>query len=275
VPLRLEPLLRRDRAIVLGALAVLILLAWIYLAWSAHPIGGAEPGGRHAMEDMAGGAAGQHPGSGPGAWPGTDILLLFLMWIVMMVGMMMPSVAPMLLIYARVARHAEARGHAFAPTAWFAAGYLLAWTGFAVAATLVQGLLHQAALLTPAMASSHRMLGAALLAAAGLYQWSPFKESCLGYCRSPLLFIQDHGGFRGDRRGALRLGMKHGAYCVGCCWVLMLLLFVGGVMNFLWIAVLAAMVLAEKVLPAGRVLSRCTGVALILAGIALAAGYWR
>jgi predicted metal-binding membrane protein len=196
----------------------------------------------------------------------------FFMWGVMMVGMMTPSVAPMILIYARVARHAGERGHVFAPTSWFGSGYLLAWAGFGGVATLLQWLLHEAALLTPMMAASDRILGAALLVAAGIYQWAPLKDSCLGYCRSPFQFIQDHGGFRSDRRGALLLGLKHGAYCIGCCWILMLLLFVGGVMNLLWVAALSAIVLAEKVLPAARVFSRCAGVVLILAGVALGAG---
>jgi predicted metal-binding membrane protein len=204
----------------------------------------------------------------PASWSAGDLLLMLLMWSVMMVGMMTPSVAPMILIYARVARQASDRGTPFAPAAWFASGYLAAWLVFALAATILQWGFEQALLLTPMLATASPILGASLLIAAGLYQWSPLKNACLSECQSPLLFIQRHGGFQGGRGAPVALGARHGAYCIGCCWALMLLLFVGGVMNLLWIAAIAALVLAEKLIP-GRLFQRLTGAALVVAGIAL------
>lgn len=271
----LERLLRRDRIVVLAALAGIVVLAWLYLAWLGPHGAGVDPGGtdHDGMAGMGMGPAGAPElSAGLSPWSGADFLLMFSMWAVMMVGMMTPSVAPMLLIYARVARHADGRGKPFAPTGWFAFGYLLAWVAFAILATSLQWLLERAALLTPAMTIAAAPLGGALLVAAGVYQWTPVKDACLGRCRSPLQFIQAHGGFRPERRASLLLGLKHGGYCIGCCWALMLLLFLGGVMNFLWITALAILVLAEKLLPGGRLLPRAAGAAFILAGLALIAG---
>ena len=246
----LETVLRRDRAVIIGALAALALLCWIYLASLASA---------PAMAGMA-------PGVAP--WTASDALATFLMWAVMMVGMMTPSVAPMFLIYARVGRQAENRGTPFAPAGWFALGYFLAWIGFALLATALQWGLERALLISPMVASATPVFGGLLLIAAGIYQWTPLKNACLTLCQSPFAFIQRHGGFRGDLGGAVSLGLRHGLYCVGCCWALMLLLFVGGVMNLLWIAAIGALVLAEKLVP-GRLFQRLTGVALVAAGAAL------
>ncbi|HEX8365774.1 MAG TPA: DUF2182 domain-containing protein [Allosphingosinicella sp.] len=254
---KLEALLRRDRAVVLTALGVIGLLAWIHLIGMAPAAPGVAMGG---ME------------TGPAQWSAADFATMLAMWAAMMVGMMTPSVAPMLLLYARVARSAEERGQPFAATGWFALGYLLAWSAFAMLATGAQWLMEQAALMTPAMAIADRQIGGALLVAAGVYQWTPAKNACLGRCRSPLQFIQSQGGFRRERRASLMLGLKHGFYCLGCCWALMLLLFLGGVMNLLWIAALAAIVLAEKVLPGGQKLARAVGAALAVAGGAMLVG---
>jgi predicted metal-binding membrane protein len=263
----LERLLRRDRAVLLAAIAAIAILAWAHIIWSA-VAPAAHPSGAGAMEGMAGHGAG--PGLAP--WSVADFVAMLLMWSVMMVGMMTPSAAPMILIYARVGRKAAGGGTPFAPSGWFASGYLLAWAAFALAATILQWLLEQAMLLAPMTASAGPRLGGLLLVAAGAYQWTPLKHACLTQCQSPFQFIQRHGGFRGDRGGALRLGLRHGAFCIGCCWALMLLLFVGGVMNLLWIAGIALLVLAEKVLPYGRLISRAAGAAMIAAGAALAAG---
>ena len=252
----LETLLRRDRAIVLAALAFVALLAWTAL--SALPM-------RHAMDGMA-----MEPQLAP--WSAADALLMLAMWTAMMVGMMTPSVAPMILLYARVARHASQRARPFAPAGWFASGYLLAWAAFAAAATGLQWALEGAALMSPAMALAERPLAGALLVAAGLYQWTPVKDACLGHCRSPLQFVQAHGGFRPERRASLLLGLRHGLYCIGCCWALMLLLFIGGIMNLLWIAALAFVVLGEKLLPTGRFFARLIGAACIAGGAVLLAG---
>jgi predicted metal-binding membrane protein len=260
----LEAVLRRDRAVVIVALAIITALAWADLAWLAGDMamGGMDmtgyrmiPAGRGLMM----------PADAP--WQPIEFGYAFAMWVVMMIGMMMPSAAPMILIYARVGRQAAVQGKLFASSSWFAGGYLLAWTAFSLAATSAQWALERAALLTPMMESASNRLGAAVLILAGLCQWAPLKEACLSHCRSPLLFIQQHGGFRREPLGALALGFRHGIYCIGCCWALMALLFVGGVMNLFWIAALAILVLLEKVVPFGRVVARVAGVAFIAGGV--------
>jgi predicted metal-binding membrane protein len=195
-----------------------------------------------------------------------EFLLVLTMWAVMMVGMMTPAAAPMILIYAKVARQAALQGHPFAATGWFAAGYLLCWIGFALLATAAQWALERGTLLAPTTARASGALGGLVLLAAGLYQLTPLKNACLSQCQSPLFFIHRHGGFRPDALGSFRLGATHGAYCVGCCWALMTLLFVGGVMNVLWIVGLTALVLLEKLSPPGRILPVLVGCGLSAAG---------
>lgn len=251
-----EGVFRHDRLVVLGAIAAVTALAWAYVLRLAARMAPAAPD--MAMPGMA---------MAPAPAGTADFLLLWAMWAVMMVGMMLPSVAPMVLIYARVARHALDRGKPFAPTGWFAAGYLLAWTGFALVAALGQLALGRAALLSPATMATGATLGGIVLILAGLYQWTPLKDTCLAECQAPLVFIQRHGGFRGAPGAALGLGVRHGLYCIGCCWALMGILFVVGVMNVLWIAAIACFVLAEKVVPGGRLLSRVAGAALVAAGV--------
>ena len=150
---------------------------------------------------------------------------------------------------------------------WFVAGYFLAWIGFSLVATLTQWALERAALLDAAMSSRSNILGGIVLIAAGVYQWTPLKDVCLAQCQTPLLFLTRHGGFRPDAPGCLLLGLRHGTYCVGCCWVLMALLFVGGVMNVLWIAALAVLVLFEKLTTFGRWIARLAGCVLVATGI--------
>jgi len=183
----------------------------------------------------------------------------------MMTGMMTPSVAPMILIYARIGRQTSIEGQSFAASAWFAFGYLLSWTAFSLAATSAQWALERAALLTPMMESTSNILGATVLIIAGLYQWTPFKDACLSHCQTPLGFILRYG-FRREATGALALGFRHGLYCIGCCWAVMTLLFVAGVMNLFWIAALAALVLVEKVVPLGRLVPRIAGIAFMACG---------
>jgi predicted metal-binding membrane protein len=199
-------------------------------------------------------------------WKPVEFAFVFAMWVVMMVGMMAPSAAPMILMYARVGRHWAAAGKPLAAAGWFAAGYFLAWIGFSLAATLVQWVLERTAVLDSRMASASNILGGIVLIAAGVYQWTPLKDVCLAQCQTPFQFLIQHGGFRGDMRGCVLLGLRHGGYCVGCCWVLMALLFVGGVMNVLWIALLALLVLVEKLTPVGRWVARAAGLACVLAG---------
>jgi predicted metal-binding membrane protein len=199
-------------------------------------------------------------------WSAVELGFVFVMWAVMMIGMMAPPAAPMILMYARVVRQGKSNGKPLAATSWFATGYFLAWTGFSLAATLVQWILERAAVLDARMASANTVLGAAVLIAAGLYQWTPLKDACLAQCQSPLGFLLSRGGFRADIPGCLRLGFAHGSYCIGCCWALMALLFVLGVMNVLWIALLALLVLVEKLAPGGLWVARLAGLVCIAAG---------
>ncbi len=265
----LEVLLRRDRIFVAGALAALSALAWTYVLWLAADTG-------MSGMDMSGfrmipaGIGLMVPAQAP--WTAIEFAYAFAMWAVMMVGMMIPSAAPMILIYARVGRQASAQGKPFAATGWFATGYLLAWFGFSLVATAAQWALERAALLDPMMAGTSQVFGGIVLIAAGAYQWTPLKDTCLAHCQSPLLFIQRHGGFDNDPSGSLALGLRHGAHCVGCCWALMALLFVGGVMNVLWIAAVSAFVLIEKIAPVGRLVSRVAGIGFVAAGAWLIAG---
>ena len=190
--------------------------------------------------------------------------LVALMWATMMVAMMTPSAAPTVLLYAHVHRSAEPGEHA--PTMAFVIGYLLCWVAFAAVAAALQVALERAAVLSHmSMALHGRTSAAAVMIAVGLYQLSPFKDACLGRCRSPAQFLSRH--YRPGVAGALRLGLLHGAYCVGCCWLLMALLFVGGVMNLLWIAGLTLLVAGEKLLPHGKAIAQIAGVALIAWGL--------
>jgi predicted metal-binding membrane protein len=188
------------------------------------------------------------------------------MWAVMMIGMMTPSAAPMILVYARVAREAAVQRRPFAAAGWFVLGYLLVWTGFSLVATALQWALERAALLSATLNLTERRIEGVLLIAVGAYQWTALKQACLRQCRSPLDFIQQRGGFRPGVRAALALGMTHGVYCLGCCWMLMVLLFVGGIMNVLCSAALAILVLTEKVVPFGAVLARVVGLVLLALG---------
>jgi predicted metal-binding membrane protein len=259
----LEVLLRRDRIIVAVALAALTALAWAYVLWLAADMG-------MAGMDMTGfrmipaGMGIMVPAPTP--WQAIEFAYAFAMWAVMMVGMMTPSAAPMILIYARVGRQASAQGKPFAATGWFATGYLLTWAGFSLVATVAQWALERTALLDCMMAGTSQVFGGIVLITAGVYQWSPLKDTCLAQCQSPLLFIHRHGGFHRDPSASLALGLRHGAHCVGCCWALMALLFVGGVMNVLWIATISAFVLIEKIVPVGRLISRIAGLGFVAAG---------
>ncbi len=259
----LEAALRRDRVVVAAALIALVALAWSYLIWLAADM---EMGGMD-MSDfrmIPSGFGLMMPAGAP--WPPVEFAYVFAMWAVMMIGMMTPSATPMILIYARVGRQAASQQQPFAATSWFAGGYLLSWISFAVVATIAQWGIERLGWLTTGMMVSSDIVGGIVLIAVGLYQWTPLKDVCLRQCQAPLQFIQRHGGFRADVSGSFALGFRHGAYCIGCCWVLMALLFVGGVMNVLWIAGIAIFVLLEKLVPAGRVIPRIAGTAFLAAG---------
>ncbi len=260
----LEALLRRDRLIVATALGVVAALAWAYMLWLAADMdmGGMNMSGFRMVPAGIGMMA---PAAAP--WSAVEFALVFVMWAVMMVGMMAPAATPMILMYARVARQGKTAGKPLATTGWFAAGYFLAWVGYSFVATLLQWGLEREALLNGRMASANMLLGALVLVAAGIYQFTPLKNACLVQCQSPFRFLMTHGGFRTNVPGCLRLGLLHGTFCVGCCWVLMTLLFVVGVMNVLWIALLSLVVLLEKLMPWGRWVARIAGVVCIAAGV--------
>jgi len=265
----LEAVLQRDRAVVVAALAVITAIAWADLVWLANDMwmGGMDMTG---FRMIPAGQGWMMPISAP--WLPIEFGAVFAMWVVMMIGMMTPSVAPMVLIYAGIARQARARGTAFAAAGWFASGYLFAWIAFALAATFAQWWLESQALIAPMMAGAGRVAGGIVLMLAGAYQWLPLKQSCLVQCGAPLAFVQKHGGFASSARGSLRLGVLHGFYCIGCCWALMALLFVFGVMNLVWIAGLMVYVLLEKLLPKPRIVSRIAGAAAIAAGLWMLGG---
>jgi predicted metal-binding membrane protein len=246
----IEAVLRRERAVTLAGLAALVGLSWLALL----RIGG------HMADMAAMGMAHRMP------WTAADAVLMTTMWTVMMVAMMLPTATPMILVFASVNRRRRAAGQApGASTMAFVLGYLGVWIAFAVAATAAQWALHAAALLSPDAMQAAPLVGAAVLVAAGVYQLTPLKHACLSRCQTPLGFLLSE--WREGRRGALVMGMRHGAFCLGCCWLLMALLFAGGVMNLAWVGGLTVFVLLEKVLPAGRVVSWLAGAALIAWGL--------
>jgi predicted metal-binding membrane protein len=198
-------------------------------------------------------------------WDAAHLSLLWAMWAVMMAGMMIPSASPLVVLYAVAARR-SAQGMAGRQVYALAAGYLAVWVVFSLGATAVQRLLAELLLLSPMMEVTSSTVSAALLFIAGIYQLTPIKQACLRACQSPLGFLMSR--WRDGWSGALRMGIEHGAFCVGCCWALMLLLFAGGVMNLTVIAALAAFVAFEKLVPLGPHSARVSGVLLI------AAGFW-
>ena len=259
----MEALLRRERAVVAGGLALLSLLAWSYVWQGAGT--GMSTTGMTRLVLFPHLAAEPMPMIGMEAshFPWT---LAVVMWWVMMVAMMLPSAAPLVLLYGRVLRQTRADvrpGAAYAPTAFLAAGYLAVWLAFSIAAATFQSLLEPMGLLsTTTWWSRSATLSAVILAAAGLYQLSPLKHACLVQCRGPVGFLMRY--WRPGRLGAFVMGARHGALCVGCCWMIMALLFVGGVMNLAWIALLALLVLVEKLAPAGPLVGRISGVLFLV-----------
>jgi len=240
-------LLTRDTLTTGGALLIACALAWAWLATSDMGMNG-------GMDSMAMAEA---------PWTPAYAFSVFLMWAIMMVAMMLPSATPMILLYAGVASRQGAAA-ALPPTFVFAGAYVAVWTVFSAIATAAQWGLSEAGLVGGAMRLHDQALGGALLIGAGLFQLTPLKRICLEHCRGPIAFLTAH--WRPGFRGAVGMGLYHGAYCVGCCWFIMALLFVGGVMNLIWVVAIAAFVLAEKVLPFGVRVSQAAG------GLAIAAG---
>ncbi len=250
-----KAVLRYDRRMVWGGITVVLMLSWGYLlkmVWDMSTMD---------MGDMAMGQAGP-------TWDAAYVVWLFWTWSIMMIAMMLPSATPMITTFATINRkQAQQQGERkpLVSTFYFGLGYVLMWVGFSLVATLAQWALHEAALLSPMMVSASPLFGGLLLIVAGVFQWTPLKYVCLRHCRSPIGFIMTE--YRPGNRGALVMGLKHGTFCVFCCWFLMALLFFGGVMNLLWIAGLAGYVLLEKIVPQGLWVGRVVGALLTLWGV--------
>ena len=246
----LESGLRQDYAPLIVLIVLVPVVSWAWIVVMAR--------------DMYGSMTGASAWMMTPTWDIPHLLLLWMMWAVMMVGMMLPSASPLLLMYGRVARRSVqtvAALHIYA----LAAGYLTIWTVFSLGATALQRLLAWLLLVSPMMETTSATVGATLLILAGGYQLTPLKRVCLRTCQSPLGFLVSH--WRTGAAGAFRMGLEHGAYCVGCCWALMLLLFVGGVMNLAVILALTVFVAFEKLAPFGMQSARISGVSLIAAGL--------
>lgn len=239
----------RERLLLLAALGVLTALAWAYLLHHGSAMSSME---MHARD-------------------GLDFGMIFAMWIVMMLAMMLPSVAPTVLVHAAVSQRLAHPRESRWRSAAFVGGYALSWSAFSVAAAGLQVWLERLALLSPAMVDGSPVLGGLVVAGAGAYQLTPAKDVCLRHCRTPLQFVAER--WRAGVGGALRMGAWHGLYCIGCCGALMVLLFVVGVMNLGWVALIAVFVLLEKIAFAGTRAGRfASGLALVAAGAALMAG---
>jgi len=247
-----EGALRRDRVVVVAALLGVVILAWGYVIAGAgmnmHEMGGMP------MELQ------------PTMWTPAYAAFVLVMWVVMMAAMMLPSAAPMILLYGTIARRRKLQCDMAVGAGSFGLGYIVVWAAFSLVAVALQFGLHHVALLSPMMSMTSRSVAGAVLVVAGVYQWTPLKQACLRRCRSPLDFLMTE--WREGHGGAFIMGLRHGAYCLGCCWILMLLLFVGGIMNVAWIAGIAAFVLIEKVAPAGQWIGRAAGVVLVVWGAA-------
>ena len=251
---------RRDRFLIPICILLITTLAWAYLF--------------HLGRQMSSSAENEKMMAQMGMtidmpWTATEVLFTFAMWAVMMVGMMAGTATPVLLLYGAAHARRSPRGAPLAVLI-FGLGYVTVWTGFSACAALAQWALHQASALSSAMAAASPRLAGSLLIAAGAYQLTPWKRACLKHCRSPLGFLMTH--WRDGRLGAFQMGLSHGAYCLGCCWALMGLLFVVGVMNLVWVAALTGFVLLEKIGPAGAAVARAAGAALLVIGIIFVAG---
>ena len=241
--------IRRDRVVILIAIVLATVIAWSWLINMARDMTSAPMMGMPAMDP----------------WALGNLISMVIMWVIMMVGMMLPSATPMILIYARVVRQKNTLSAARALTASFTVGYLVMWAAFSVVATLLQAALQDLDLISSMLESTSSVLGGALFIAAGVYQLTPLKRACLKGCRSPLDFVLH--SWRKGRIGSLVMGLEHGVLCASCCWMMMMLLFVVGVMNLFWVAALTVLVLAEKALPAGEWTARIGGVSMLGAGI--------
>ncbi len=269
----LEAVLRRDRMVIVGSVTLVIIGAWVWLVLGAgtgmSPMNMSRSLWPRSLETDGGMSGMTPPPAMSPMWTPSYAAVMFAMWWVMMVAMMLPGAAPLLLLFARVNRSEKGRGRPYVPTGLFAAGYLAVWGAFSLIATTVQWGLDRLGLLSPMMATTEALLGGVILIAAGLWQLTPVKRICLRHCRTPLSFLMNH--WRPGRWGAFRMGLGHGAYCVGCCWFLMALLFVGGIMNLFWVAGLSVFILLEKMTKIGSGLGKAVGGVLSAAGVVLIA----
>ena len=257
--------LRNDRFVAAAGLLGVAVLAWFYL-WIEAGRMGAVSDSMGSMGEMHGSTEAMD-GTGIAAepWRVGSLALTFLMWSVMMVAMMLPSAMPAMVLYGSIVRKNRDAGSVLPSTWIFATGYLSIWTGFGLAAAILQAALDSSGLLTPMMSSASPLLTGGFLVLAGVYQWLPFKDASLQKCREPMTFFLMR--WRAGAAGAFRMGAEHGLYCVGCCWALMLLLFTAGVMNLLWVALIAAYILGEKLFPKGRLIGRLAGAAICTVGV--------
>lgn len=260
--------LNRGEAFSAAAILLIALIAWAYIATlpPMTPTSSAAPDMPGMPMDMPGMAM-DGMSESPPSWTWTRAWATFSMWSIMMVAMMLPAAAPIVLLHRRTASQAHAQGASAPPTALLVLGYAVVWVAFAALATALQWALSNAGLLNGMDAFADRRVAGAVLIAAGLYQLTPLKQTCLQLCRSPVTFLMRH--YRPGAAGALRMGLGHGLYCLGCCWAAMALLFVGGVMNLLWVAALAIFVLIEKALPFGRFFGIAVGIGALAVGF-----YW-
>lgn len=253
------PLLLRQRVLLLAALALVVGLSWAYLLWMA------------ADMAVASGAMPEHCAAMPGMTSSSAAYWVWLlaMWAVMAVAMMLPTALPLVLLFGRFWRARNPAMGAGGATAQLVLGYLAAWFVFGVVAGVLQYGLEHAGVVTPVMGKLRSAAaGGAVLVGAGLFQLTPLKTACLARCRSPLMFLMTR--WRGGPYGSFTMGLDHGFFCLGCCWALMLVMFVAGVMNLIWMAALTVLMTLEKVVPRGELLARATGVALVVAGTWLA-----
>lgn len=256
-----ERLLRQERRVVLALIAVLFALAGLYTAFGVGmPMSALEMTAMRGMTDMPGSAA-------PGRWSAGHAALVVLMWWVMMTAMMLPSVSPTVLLHAALLRLGARAARVPAISAAFLTGYLAAWAGFSVLASATQWALEATGQVSASMMTlTGTVPGALVLIAAGAFQFTPLKRACLSHCRAPAAFLARR--HRPGATGAVAMGLEHGAYCLGCCWVLMALLFVGGVMNLYWIVALTALVALERLTPFGAAAGRAAGAGLVVWGLA-------
>jgi predicted metal-binding membrane protein len=250
--LTLESVLKKDRFILTGGLLLLCALSWWYIIYLYRQMSPMNMNAIFFAMPMT------------AKWTLVDFALLFLMWWVMMIAMMTPSVAPLILIFAMVNRQKKQRQSPFVPSGYLLGGYFIVWGGFSLLATFLQWIFQQINWLNPEMIVTNRILGGAILITAGFFQFTSVKTRCLSYCRTPADFVHKH--WKEGKYGALKMGIENGMYCLGCCWILMVLLFVTGIMNLLWIALIAGFVLMEKLLPQAKWLSYSTGAVLLIYG---------